>query len=243
MKRVVTGNAAAFLRVQESSSVQFCYIDPPFATQSVQRGSRGSYSDRYKLDDHKKMMERLLIKLYRVLDLDGSVMVHLDERTVHQTAVLMRDIFEVHINDIIWCYQSGGAGKRNLAKKHDTILWYAKSERYTFNVIREPYPRDYGDRPGFHPEGRMLNDWWTIPIMSTTSKERVGYPNQKPLALLERCISIATNPGDVVLDFFCGSGTTGVAAKRLGRKYLLCDKNPEATAIAKERLQNEQSNS
>lgn len=237
MKRVYRSDAVSFLSGLEASTVDFMYVDPPFATNKAQTGSRGSYRD-VSVTDHIVLMQESLTEAERVLKSTGSIMIHLDERTVHETAVLAKSIFKVRINDIIWCYQSGGAGKRNLAKKHDTILWFAKSERYKFNVIREPYPRDYGNRSAFHPEGRMLNDWWQIGIMSTTSKERVGYPNQKPMQLLERCISLATDPGDLVVDFFCGSGTTGVAAKKLGRKYLLCDQNPQAVRIAKERLRN-----
>jgi len=102
--------------------------------------------------------------------------------------------------------------------------------------MREPYPRDYGDRPGFHPDGRIMNDWWQIGILSTTAKERTGYPTQKPLQLLERLIQAYTNEGDTVLDYYCGSGTTGVAAKALGRNYILVDKNQTAIDTANERL-------
>ena len=117
--------------------------------------------------------------------------------------------------------------------------WYTKSGAdYTFNVVREPYPYEYSGK-GFHPEGKMLSDVWTdIPIISTTGLERVGYATQKPLKLLERIIHIFSNPGDLVLDFYAGSGTTGVAAQGLGRSAILIDKNPEAVAKAEIRLSN-----
>ena len=106
-----------------------------------------------------------------------------------------------------------------------------------FNVQREPYPRDYGDREGFHPDGRMMNDWWQIGILSTTAKERTGYPTQKPLGLLERLIRAYTNEGDMVLDCFAGSGTTGVAAQKLNRKFVLVDKSEESMKHIELRVQ------
>jgi site-specific DNA-methyltransferase (adenine-specific) len=140
-------------------------------------------------------------------------------------------------NEIIWCYSSGGASRRHFSRKHDNLFVYSKNaDKAKFNVIREPYPRDYGDREGFHPDGRIMNDWWQIGILSTTANERVGYPTQKPLELMKRLVTAYTDEGDVVLDYFCGSGTTAVAAKMLNRKYVICDKNPTAIELATKRL-------
>lgn len=140
-------------------------------------------------------------------------------------------------NEIIWCYNSGGASKKHFSRKHDNLFVYAKNaDSCKFNLIREPYPRNYGDREGFHPDGRIMNDWWQIGILSTTAKERNGYPTQKPLELLERILKAYTNEGDLVLDCFCGSGTLGAAAKNLNREFVLVDNNPEAIKVTKKRI-------
>lgn len=236
---VVLLESIELLRCLPPGCVDFCYIDPPFNTKARRVGPEGSYADRWsETAEYVAFLEERLRELHLVLGPEGSVMVHVDPRTSHYVKVMMDGVFgeSNFINEIIWSYNSGGAGKRTLAKKHDSILFYGKYKDYTFNVKREPYPRYYGDRAGFHPDGRMLTDVWQIPIMSTTSKERCGYPTQKPVALLERILGVATNPGDLVLDFFCGSGTTGIAAQNLGRRFLLGDNNPEAVQHATERL-------
>ena len=151
--------------------------------------------------------------------------------------MLEEDAHLSFLNEIVWCYASGGAGKKKLPHKHDNLYaFYKKGGPYTFNVLREPYPRDYGDRPGFHPEGRMCTSVWNIPILSTTSKERTGYSTEKPPKLLERVLLTYSKPGDVVYDPCCGSGVTGVAALATGRDYLLSDVNPVAVDTAKTRL-------
>ena len=229
----------AFLSGLPRSSVDFCYIDPPFMTQSRRQGKKGGYNDNWTsgITSYIDFLRVRLTELRLVLTAEGSVMVHVDPRVSHYVKVMMDEVFggAAFINEIAWCYNSGGAGKRALAKKHDSILFYANSPDYYFKVVREPYPHDYGDRPGFHPEGRMLNDWWQIPILSTSSNERTGYPTQKPLPLLERAIEVGCKPGGVVLDFFGGSGTTAVAAARLGHYFLTCDENPESVAVMVDR--------
>jgi site-specific DNA-methyltransferase (adenine-specific) len=141
------------------------------------------------------------------------------------------------LNEIVWAYRSGGASKRHLSRKHDTLLWYAKGDGYTFNPQRVPYaPGTDVSRPGFHPDGKLMTDVWDISFISTSSHERTGWPTQKPVTLLSRVVELFSNRGDVVLDPFCGSGTTGVAAKRLGRGSVLLDVNPDATALAGERV-------
>ncbi len=160
------------------------------------------------------------------------------------------------VNEIIWHYGLGASkARRQLLTKHDVIFWYANSSDYTFNLIRaEPtaamlakyrhidehgnrYMLSYGKRYTMKG-GKPLDDVWDIPAIAPTSGERAGYPTQKPLALLKRIIQLASNAGDVVLDPFCGSGTTLVAAQQLGRKWIGMDANPQAVAIAKLRIEN-----
>jgi site-specific DNA-methyltransferase (adenine-specific) len=142
-------------------------------------------------------------------------------------------------NEIIWAYNSGGASRRRFAQKHDSLLWYAKRDDYVFNVQREPYATPNAAQcPGFHPEGRMLTDVWPMSFISTTSRERVGYPTQKPLALARRVIAALSDPGDWVGDIFAGSGTVGVAAQQMGRHAFLVDANPDAIDVIRGRMSN-----
>jgi site-specific DNA-methyltransferase (adenine-specific) len=221
--------------------IDLIYIDPPFATGR----NFGEYDDSLSPEETVWNVLDLLSLAWEKLKTGGNVIIHVDWRTAH----LYRFFIEEHLdgftlpnsilqNEIIWKYNSGGASKKHLSRKHDNLLWYTKGDGYTFNVMREPYPHNYGDRPGFHPEGKMLADVWEIPFISTSAKERCGYPTQKPLALLERVIEIFSNENDLVLDFFAGSGTTGVAARKLQRDFILIDVNPEATRITEERIQN-----
>jgi site-specific DNA-methyltransferase (adenine-specific) len=201
--------------------------------------------------------------MQRVLARNGSLFFHCDWRTSHYVKVMLDELFEVagprktagvFVNEIIWHYGLGAArAKRRLLSKHDVIFWYARSGNYTFNQQRgEPtsamlrkychtdehgrrYMMSYGRR--YHLKGgKPLDDVWTIPSIAPTSSERNGYPTQKPLALLQRIVQLASNPGDLVLDPFCGSGSTLVAAKSLGRRWLGMDISTQAVEIARGRL-------
>ncbi len=160
----------------------------------------------------------------------------------------------VFVNEIIWRYGLGASRTRRwLLTKHDVIFWYANGPDYTFNLIREAptpamlakychtdeqgnrYMISYGRRY-YLRGGKPLDDVWDIPAIAPTSRERVGYPTQKPLALLKRIIALASNAGDLVLDPFCGSGTTLVAAQALGRQWIGIDANLKAIALARARL-------
>ncbi|MCX7741043.1 MAG: site-specific DNA-methyltransferase, partial [Meiothermus sp.] len=143
-------------------------------------------------------------------------------------------------NEIIWAYDYGGRSRRRWPAKHDTILWYAKNpHQYTFNyeaIDRIPYlaPKVVG--PQKAAQGKTPTDVWWMTIVPTSSREKTGYPTQKPLRLLERIVRVHSNPGEVVLDFFAGSGTTGEAAARNGRGFVLVDENPEAVEVMRRRL-------
>lgn len=219
------------------SSVDLIYIDPPFMTQR----DFGEFNDKWNnLQEYiNEITKYCKLAWDNWLKSGGVFIIHIDPRTSHYYKVELDKLFgyKYFNNEIIWNYSSGGASKNKLSSKHDVLLVYRKGESGTFNIIREPYatPNVVG-RIGFHPDGRMLTDVWNVSIISTTGKERVGYPTQKPLQLLERIIKIYTNEGDTVLDFFAGSGTTGVAAKHLNRGYILIDKNKNAIDIINERI-------
>ncbi len=178
----------------------------------------------------------------RILDSTGSFFLHVDYREVHYCRALLDGVFgrEGFMNEIIWAYDYGGRSRRRWPAKHDNILWYAADpRRYTFHyeaVERVPYLA-----PGLAGEekarrGKGLTDVWWHTIVPTSGRERTGYPTQKPLGILERIVRVHSNPGDLVVDFFAGSGTTGEAAARLGRRYYLIDSNPDAARIMAERL-------
>jgi len=188
------------------------------------------------------------------LSLRGLLYVHLNWRAVHYVKVELDRIFgeEHFLNEIIWGYRSGSRPGRWFSRKHDTILAYAKSPgQHTFNVLREgeyrtrdlkrsadgvPYKSTRKGPIFFHPDGPAMTDVWDIPILSTVSRERTGYPAQKPEALLRRIILASSNEGDTVADFFCGSGTTLAVAEQLGRDWMGCDESVEAVAIASARI-------
>jgi site-specific DNA-methyltransferase (adenine-specific) len=144
------------------------------------------------------------------------------------------------MNEIIWAYDYGGRSKRYWPRKHDNILWYVKdSDNYTFNyeeIDRIPYMAPDLVGPEKAAIGKTPTGVWWMTIVPTNSKEKTGYPTQKPLKLLERIIKVHSNPGDWVLDFFAGSGTTGEAAAKHGRKFVLVDNKEEAVNIMKNRL-------
>ena len=146
-------------------------------------------------------------------------------------AVLGVDNFR---NEIIWSYGLGGSSPKRYSRKHDVILFYTKSDRYTFNKPQTPAKSQ-------KLKGRMkgATDVWDIPSLNNMAKERTGFPTQKPLALYGRIIEASTDPGGLVLDPFCGSGTTLVAAERLGRRWIGIDANSMAIDTARERLRAE----
>lgn len=255
-----------FLRGVPDNSIDLVYIDPPFGTgqtrrlQSIRTGagdkvrsgfagrryrfdvvSDRQYSDDMPLEDYLAFLEARLVEIHRVLRETGSLYLHLDFHTVHYARLVLDDVFgpERFLNEVIWAYDYGGRPRDKWPRKHDNILWYSKSDRWTFNredVDRIPYmaPGLVGAEKA--ARGKLPTDTWWMTIVPTNSRERTGYPTQKPVKLLERVVRASSSPGDIVADFFCGSGTAGVAAKRLGRRFLLTDSNPEAISIAETRL-------
>jgi len=260
------GDNLDVLRNIPTSSVNLIYIDPPFNTGIVQARTRtatvqsedgcriGFQGKRYEtkllgsmgfndsFDDYLGVLEPRLREAYRVLTTNGALYLHLDYREVHYCKILLDSIFgrECFINEIIWAYDYGGKPKIHWPAKHDNILFYVKDpERYIFNVDdieREPYMAPGLVTPEKVARGKLPTDTWWHTIVPTNGSERTGYPTQKPLGILKRIITASSNPGDVVLDFFAGSGTTGEAAILLGRRFILVDKNPEALDVMDRRL-------
>ena len=200
----------------------------------------GSYGDRF--GDFIGFLRPRLEQAYRVLTPTGSLFFHIDYREVHYCKVLLDEIFgrRCFQNEIIWAYDYGARAKRRWPAKHDNILWYTKDpERYTFNLDecdRIPYmaPKLVGEEKA--ALGKTPTDVWWHTIVSPTGKEKTGYATQKPLGILERIVKVHSNPGETVMDFFAGSGTTGEAAAKYDRHFLLVDNNADALKIMKRRL-------
>lgn len=235
------------------NKVSLIYIDPPFMTQKTQKLHGNSYEDKFDtLRDYILHLQKRIQKALSYLKEDGSLFVHVDYRTVHHVKVMLDRVFQPgcdecippicknFINEIIWSYDYGGRSKSYWSRKHDNILWYVKNPKdYIFNfdeMDRIPYMAPGLVGPEKAARGKTPTDVWWHTIVPTNGKERVGYPTQKPLGILERIIKVHTEPGDIVMDFFAGSGTTAVAAHKNDRKYIAIDRNEQAIKIIKERI-------
>lgn len=200
----------------------------------------GNYADDF--EDFQAFIRPRLEEAHRVLKADGSLYFHIDYREAHYCKITLDEIFgrENFVNEIIWAYDFGGRAKDRWPAKHDTIFFYAKDvENFTFNledIDRIPYmaPGLVGAEKA--AKGKLPTDTWWHTIVGTNSREKTGYPTQKPLGILERILRASSNPGDLVLDFFAGSGTTGQACLNLGRSFILCDSNPQAIEAMKTRF-------
>ena len=191
-----------------------------------------------------------LVEMHRVLKPTGSLWWHCDQRTNAYMRQLLDAVFGERNfrNEVIWCYAGGGTPARDYPRKHDTIYRYSKSDDYVFNTEYRSYGvhnvngRRATDNQGtrklqYNERGTPVNDWWDdIKPLINWNSESVGYPTQKPSALAERIIKASTAPGDVVIDCFAGTGATGIAAERLGRRWVLCDSNPRCWTLFDRRM-------
>ncbi|MEZ3160409.1 site-specific DNA-methyltransferase [Microbacterium sp. BWT-B31] len=204
------------------------------------RGDLRAYDDRF--DDYWGFLEPRLVEAWRLLADDGTLYVHLDYREAHYAKVLMDALFgrERFLNELIWAYDYGAKTRRRWPTKHDTILVYVKDPaRYWFDsesVDREPYMAPGLVTPDKAARGKLPTDVWWHTIVPTTGREKTGYPTQKPEGILRRIVQASTRPGDRVLDFFAGSGTTGAVASALGRDAVLVDVNPDAIEVMRRRM-------
>jgi len=193
-------------------------------------------------DDYIGFLAPRLEEAYRVLAADGSLYFHIDYREVHYCKILLDGIFgrESFLNEIIWAYDYGGRPKRRWPAKHDNILVYVKDPaNYVFDseaIERIPYMAPGLVTAEKAARGKLPTDTWWHTIVPTHGSERTGYPTQKPVGVLRRIVAASSRRGDVVLDFFAGSGTTGAACLELGRRFVLVDQNPEALAVMERRF-------
>jgi DNA modification methylase len=253
MRRLIDERALA-------GKVALAYLDPPFGTGR----DFGAYDDRWA-EGRKGLVDALrprLETIHALLADDGSILVHLDHRVAHVVALLLDDLFGPgdrdrkggagFRNEIIWTYGLGGSSSRFYPRKHDTILWYSKGDRWTFDppkiparsqrmkgkekkqldVLLGPPSLDALD----DPHAMLPSDVWDVPAINNMARERTGYPTQKPLVLLQRLVAAHSRAHDLVLDPYCGSGTTLVAAQALGRRALGIDASAEAVRVARTRL-------
>ena len=204
------------------------------------RGDLLSYDDRF--EDYWGFLEPRIIEAWRLLADDGTLYLHLDYREAHYAKVLLDALFgrDAFLNEIIWAYDYGAKSKSRWPTKHDTILVYVKNPAaYWFDstaVDREPYMAPGLVTPEKAELGKLPTDVWWHTIVSPTGREKTGYPTQKPEGILRRIIQASTRPGDEVLDFFAGSGTTGAAAAALGRRFTLVDESSDAVAVMRARF-------
>ncbi|MBN1809132.1 MAG: site-specific DNA-methyltransferase [Planctomycetes bacterium] len=249
-----------------AASVNLIYIDPPFNTGRRQKRTRlrtvrddggdrtGFKGGRYRtirlgsksfddsFDDFLAFLEPRLVESHRILAQDGSFFLHLDCREVHYAKVLLDAVFgrECFMNEIIWAYDYGARSKNKWSPKHDNILWYVKDPSdYVFNydeIDRIPYMAPGLVGPEKARRGKTPTDTWWHTIVSPQGRERTGYPTQKPLGVVERIVKVHSRPGDVLMDFFAGSGTLGEAAALHGRDFILVDSSPSAVRIMRRRL-------
>lgn len=241
--KTIYENKDPLIKDKVKGKVKLIYIDPPFATASDFRANNGQkvYTDKAEGSEFVEFLRRRLILAKEILADEGSIFVHLDYRKGHYVKVLMDEIFGVNSfrNEIIWCYSGPAQTTRYFSRKHDYILFYAKTKNNLFNVQYLPHKSGlhntgqvFGDMEKENIEavkelenkGKKAEDWW-VDIWATERyrSELIDYPTQKPEKLLERIIKAATNENDIILDFFVGSGTTAAVAEKLGRRWIVCD--------------------
>ena len=266
MNRIILGDNLRVLPTLPRAFARLVYVDPPFNTGHAQererirvradaRGSRNGFKGRRyavrrvassafadRFDDYLGFLMPRIEAALACLTPDGSLFVHLDCREVHHVKVALDHLLgrERFVNEIIWAYDYGARSRSRWPAKHDNILWYALDpDAYVFHF--EAMDRIAYMAPGLvgaekARRGKTPTDVWWHTIVPTSGKEKTGYPTQKPLGILERIVKVHTSPGDVVLDAFAGSGTSGEAAGKHDRSFVLIDENPEAVQVMARRL-------
>jgi len=252
---VYCGDCLDQLRKLPAACVDLIYIDPPFNSNRNYEVFWGETKEKRAFEDRHEStrayieyMRPRCVELARVLKKTGSFYYHCDWHASHYVKVMLDQIFGENYfqNEIVWVYQTGGASKQRFARKHDVILFYANSNEFTFNSdsIREPRTEKSlkraqnaaGARITADDIDKLPTDVFQIQALNPMARERLGYPTQKPLALLDRIINASSNPNDIVLDGFCGCGTALVAAQNLGRQWIGIDISPTACRVMAKRL-------
>ena len=235
-------------KINDLGGLKLVYIDPPFDVGSVFHKKQAlgaqdlevaAYSDRWGAGAHSfiQMLYDRIRWIHQLLHEEGSLFLHCDHRTSGLARMILDEIFgaEHFINEIIWSYGLGGSSKRFFPRKHDTIFWYGKSNSWYFDPPLVPATSQ-------RLKGKLKKcpDTWSIPSLNNMAKERTGYPTQKPKALLKRIVQSASQEGDLVADFFAGSGTTLSVAHELNRSWIGCDRSPIAIHTLKKRFLDEE---
>jgi len=266
MNQILFGDNLEIIRKIPSESIDLIYIDPPFNTMKIQKrdyhktsqdsaGNHKGYNGKqYKrellasrqfndsFDDFIEFIRPRIIEAHRILKPNGSFYFHIDYREVHYCKVMIDEIFGRNnfLNEIIWSYDYGARSKTKWSAKHDNILFYAKDvNNYVWNfdtMDRIPYMAPGLVGPEKAARGKTPTDVWWHTIVPTNGKEKVGYPTQKPLGIIRRIVKASCPDNGTVLDFFAGSGTTGMAALLENRKFILIDQNQQAIDVMKERF-------
>jgi site-specific DNA-methyltransferase (adenine-specific) len=262
---IYCGDNLTWLKKFPDKCVDLIYLDPPFFSNRnyeviFNDGEEiRSFEDRWKggINHYVDWMKDRVFEMHRILKDTGSFYLHCDWHASHYLKVMCDDVFGSNNfrNEIVWCYRGAGYPKRDFGRRHDIILRYSKTKEYTFNLddVREPYAeatverfkhhignvrkgKDFGTQK-LHPLGKQPDDWWEIQPVAPSAKERYKYPTQKPEPLLEKIIKASSNKDDLVLDPFCGCGTTIAVAQRLGRKWIGIDVSPAACKLMKTRVE------
>jgi DNA modification methylase len=240
---IYCGDNLKILRDLPENSVDLIYADPPFFSEETYEviwndgAERAMFEDRFQgnINHYVGWMRERLELCHTILKDTGSMYLHCDWHANSYLRVAMDKIFGYNNlqNEIIWCYKGGGIATHQFKRKHDTILLYTKSNKYTFNApsIKRGHDKFYKNGVKVKSDGRALEDWWAdIPSRgtATNSKEWLGYPTQKPEGLLKRIIETSSNKDDIVLDPFCGCGTSISVAQQFNRRYIGIDVSPTA---------------
>jgi DNA modification methylase len=234
LDEVICADCLDVMKAWPGGVIDLAYLDPPFCTGKMQAADEGEYADQWEsVEAYLQFTRPRLEEVKRLLKPNGSILLHCDWRTSHHLRLMLDELFgpERFVNHLIWTYGLGGSSRRRFARKHDDILFYAKGEGYYFQPPMVPATSNR-----MKGQLKKATDVIDIPSINNMASERVGWPTQKPLALLELLIGACCGEGGLVLDPFCGSGTTMQAAARLRRHYIGIDVSNDAVEIARRRL-------
>jgi site-specific DNA-methyltransferase (adenine-specific) len=256
LNKAIVGDNLEVMKQLPSNSIDLIYCD-------ILYGTGRNFRDYQDIKPKRDIVEAFYIPrikgMHQLLKDTGSIYLQMDTRINHWVRCIMDDVFgyDRFLNELIWCYNTQGYSKSKYSSKHDSILFYSKTKKHTFNLetIRNKNPSEstvkrFGkeiEKNGFFIDTKSKKkvyelkgspplDWFEMSVLPYAHKENTGYDTQKPKALLQRIIKASSNKGDIVADFFCGSGTTLEAANELERNFFGCDINPKAIEITNSRI-------
>ena len=261
---IYCGDNLKILKAFPDECVDLIYIDPPFFSGKNydlvfdDKFAIRAFQDTFEgnMESYLLFMEDRIREMYRTLKSTGTFYLHCDHHANSYLKQICNKVFsgdkysdKNFLSEIIWHYTGGGRSKKYFSHKHDTIYSYRKGKNCTFNIddIRVPYGKNSGYAKGGivsksgkkympHPDGKVMDDVWDIPIINPMSKERLNYPTQKPEKLLKIIIKASSNEGDIIADFFCGCGTTLAVAQKLNRQWVGIDVSPIGCTVISKRI-------